>query len=70
MLTRKSYFKGHSYTADGKKVSDDYIKQLLVDLLSIDDPLNPEFFYKTLGSKKLAAIFRHKYKLITKRFID
>jgi hypothetical protein len=44
--------KGFSYTNDGKKVSDDYIKQLLVELLSVNDPLNPEFFYKTLGSKK------------------
>ncbi|WP_165974009.1 DDE-type integrase/transposase/recombinase [Marinitoga lauensis] len=61
---RKFYFKGHFYTVDGKKVFDEYIKQLLVELLSVDDPLNPEFFYKTLGSKKLSAIFRQKYNII------
>lgn len=55
---KKSTFKGYSYTNDGKKVSDDYIKQLLVKLLTVNDPLNAEFFYKTLGSKKISAIFR------------
>lgn len=29
-----------------------YTKQLLIELLSVNDPLNPEFFYKTLGSRK------------------
>ena len=61
---RKSTFKGFSYTNDGKKVSDNYIKQLLVDLLSVNNPLNPEFFYKTLGSKKISAIFRQKFNII------
>ncbi|WP_175420357.1 IS3 family transposase, partial [Marinitoga sp. 1154] len=48
----------------GEKVYDEYIKKLLVDLLSIDDPSNPEFFYKTLGSKKLAVVFKQKYGII------
>ncbi|MBM7558544.1 IS3 family transposase [Marinitoga litoralis] len=61
---RQSSFKGYSFTVDGKKVSDTYIKQLLVDLLSVNNPLNPEFFHKTLGSKKLSAIFRQKFNII------
>jgi transposase InsO family protein len=36
----------------------------LIELLSVDDPSNPEFFYKTLGSKKLSAIFRQKFNII------
>ncbi|WP_175419633.1 DDE-type integrase/transposase/recombinase [Marinitoga sp. 1154] len=33
-------------------------------MLSIGDPSNPEFFYKTLGSKKLAVVFKQKYGII------
>ena len=62
--TRKSHFKGFSFTTNGEKVSDDYIKKLLLDMLSISDPSNPEFFYKTLGSKKLAFIFKQRYNII------
>ena len=50
--------------SDGKKVSDNYIKQLLVELLFVNDPLNQKFFYKTLGSKKISAIFRQKFNII------
>ncbi len=35
--TRKPHFKGFSFTSDGEKVSDDYIKQLLINLLSVDN---------------------------------
>jgi hypothetical protein len=69
---RKSTFKGFSYTNDGKKVSDNYIKQLLVELLTVNDPLNSEFFYKTLGSKKYLLYLDKSLilLLITKRFTD
>ena len=43
---------------------DDYIKKLLLDMFSISDPSNPEFFYKTLGSKKLAFIFKQRYNIV------
>ncbi|NUV00582.1 integrase, partial [Marinitoga sp. 1154] len=61
---KNKYFKGYSLNTKGEKVYDEYIKKLLVDLLSIDDPSNPEFFYKTLGSKKLAVVFKQKYGII------
>jgi len=61
---RKSHFKGFSFNTDGEKVSDDYIKKLLFDMFSVSNPSNPEFFYKTLGSKKLAFIFKQKYYTI------
>ena len=61
---RKSYFKGFSFNTNGEKVSDEYIKKLLFDILSVSNPSNPEFFYKTLGSKKLAYLFKQKYNII------
>ena len=33
-------------------------------MFSISDPSNPEFFYKTLGSKKLAFIFKQRYNIV------
>jgi len=33
-------------------------------MFSVSNPSNPEFFYKTLGSKKLAFIFKQKYNII------
>lgn len=54
----------YSITVYGEKVSDLRLKGLLYTLSSFGDPMEPRYYLKTLGSKKLSRYIRRNYGII------
>lgn len=56
--------RGFSFTVSGSTFSDSDLYELFNKLYSIDDPNDPYYYVRTLGSKKISAFLRNDHGII------
>jgi len=55
---------GYCLKTDGTKIEDKELEALLLKIYSYDDPYDPRFYLKVLGSKKLSKYLYEQYGII------